>query len=175
MHIVLPPTTIGGTRTSLQITCELTLSTPTTDSHPGRGPTGRLGGLLFKKTPHHIPSLLRWKGPKTSTFQPRQQPNQASCIDHLTLWDPKHISHQIGITQTIHSPFLDHHSVMGRISIPILTAAAIAPPRHNLRGYRCSNTLFRNIPWKNGNPRSRRILTPLSCLQGLLPFLLKTH
>ena len=81
------------------------------------------------KTPH-ITSLpfTRWKGPTTPAFQPRQQPNQASRIDHLTLWDPKNITHQIGVTQTIHSAFLDHHGVMGRISIPILTAAAIAPP-----------------------------------------------
>ena len=51
------------------------------------------------KTPH-ITSLpfVRWKGPKTPTFLPRQQPLQASCIDHLTLWDPNHITHQIGDT-----------------------------------------------------------------------------
>ena len=46
---------------------------------------------------------------------------------HLTLWDPTQITHQIGVTQTIHSAFLDHHGVLGKITIPILTTAAIAP------------------------------------------------
>ena len=52
------------------------------------------------KTPH-ITSLPfeRWKGPTTPTFQPHQQPNQASFIDHLTIWDPDHITQQIGVTQ----------------------------------------------------------------------------
>jgi hypothetical protein len=71
---------------------------------------------------------MRWNGPTTPTFLPRQQPLHASCIDHLTLLDPKHITHQIGNTQNIPSAFLDHHGVLRRISLAILTSAAIAPP-----------------------------------------------
>ena len=70
----------------------------------------------------------RWKGPTIPTFLPHQQPNQATCIDHLTIWDPDHITQQIGVTQPIHSAFLDHNGVMGRMFIPILTAEAVSPP-----------------------------------------------
>ena len=82
------------------------------------------------KTPH-ITTLpfVRWNGPTTPTFLPRQQPLQASCIDHLTLCDPKHIIRQIGNTQNISSAFLDHHGVLGRMSLPIFISAAIAPPQ----------------------------------------------
>ena len=78
----------------------------------------------------HITSLpfVRWTGPTTPTFQPRHQPEQASCIDHLTIRNPTHVTQQIGNTQNLSSAFLDHHGVLGRISIPILTAEAVAPP-----------------------------------------------
>ena len=36
--------------------------------------------------------------------------------------------HQIGNTENIPSAFLDHHGVLGKISLPILTAEAIIPP-----------------------------------------------
>jgi hypothetical protein len=86
-------------------------------------------GTASPQKPHIISlPFVRWNGPTTPTFLPRQQPLQASCIDHLTLWDPKHLTHQIGNTQTIPSVFLDHHGVLGRISLPILTSAAIAHP-----------------------------------------------
>ena len=34
----------------------------------------------------------------------------------------------VGDTRTLPSAFLDHNGVMGRMHLPILTAAAIAPP-----------------------------------------------
>jgi hypothetical protein len=62
------------------------------------------------------------------TFQPRQRQDQSSCIDHLAIWDPSHIARQKGDTQTILLVFLDHHGILGRLHLPLLTAEDIAPP-----------------------------------------------
>ena len=69
----------------------------------------------------HISSLSykRWNGLTTPTIQPRQRPDQSSCIDHLTIWDPRHIARQEDDTQTIPTSFLDHHGVLGRLHLPI--------------------------------------------------------
>ncbi len=53
------------------------------------------------------------------TFTPHQRPLQGSCIDHLTLWDPKCISLQTEDTETLPTAFLDHHGVMGILQLPI--------------------------------------------------------
>jgi hypothetical protein len=64
----------------------------------------------------------------TRTFQPRQRPDQSICIDHLTIWDPRHIARQEGDTHAIPTTFLDHHEDLGRLHLPILTAEDIARP-----------------------------------------------
>jgi len=80
------------------------------------------------------PPYMRWVGPTISTFTPRHQPSKTTCIYHLSIWDPQHMSRQVGDTQTLPSPFLDHNCVRDRIHLPILIAAAIAtpPPRQTL-------------------------------------------
>ena len=63
------------------------------------------------------------------TFTPRQQPGQESCIDHLTIWDPRRISRQIEDTVTVQTAFLDHLGVMDTLHLPIMTTEALPPPR----------------------------------------------
>jgi len=53
------------------------------------------------------------------TFAPRQRPLQESCIDHLTLWDPKGLSSQHADLETLPTAFLDHRGVLGTIQLPI--------------------------------------------------------
>jgi hypothetical protein len=62
------------------------------------------------------------------TFTPRQQPLQASCIDHLTIWDPERISRRTEDTTTVQTAFLDHHGVMGTLHLPIPPPEALSPP-----------------------------------------------
>jgi hypothetical protein len=52
-------------------------------------------------------------------IHPPSKPTQATCIDHLALWDPS----------TIPTSFLDHCGVMGRISLPILIPPTQPIPR----------------------------------------------
>jgi hypothetical protein len=59
---------------------------------------------------------------------PPHQPGQATCIDHLTTWDPKHLADQIQGTTTLATSFLDHKGVFGTILIPILTEGVTATP-----------------------------------------------
>ena len=61
------------------------------------------------------------------TFTPRQQPGQESCIDHLTIWDPRRISRQTENTVTVQTAFLDHLGVMGTLHLPIMTTEALPP------------------------------------------------
>ena len=58
------------------------------------------------------------------TFTPRHQSGQESCIDHLTIWDPRRISRQIEDTVTVPTAFLDHLGVMGTLHLPIMTTEA---------------------------------------------------
>ena len=62
------------------------------------------------------------------TFTPRQQPLQASCIDHLTIWDPRRISPPTKDTISVQTAFLDHHGVMGTLHLPIPPPEALSPP-----------------------------------------------
>ena len=62
------------------------------------------------------------------TFTLRQQPFQASCIDYLTIWDPKRISRQTEDTITVEAAFLYHQGVMGTLHLPILSTEALSPP-----------------------------------------------
>jgi hypothetical protein len=62
------------------------------------------------------------------TFTPRQQPGNESCIDHLTIWDPRRISRHIEDTVTVQTAFLDHLGVMGTLHLPIMTTEALPPP-----------------------------------------------
>ena len=95
-----------------------------------------LGGDLQGNWEHsspkdiHIAALpyKRWAGPMLPTFTPRQQPLQASCIDHLTIWDPDHISLQTEDTATVKTAFLDHQGVMGTLHLPNPSTEALPPP-----------------------------------------------
>ena len=90
----------------------------------GISPTSiRISSLPYKKS----------NGSMTPTFQPCHRPDQSSCIDHLTIWDPRHIARQKGATQTIPSAFLNHHGLLGRVHLPILTAEDIVPPNAQLQ------------------------------------------
>ena len=60
-----------------------------------------------------------WEGAETSTFIPPHHPGQATCIDHLTIWDPKHLADQIEGTTTLTTSFFDHKGVLGTIRIPV--------------------------------------------------------
>ena len=62
------------------------------------------------------------------TFTPRHQPGQESCIDHLTVWNPRRISHQIEDTVMVQTAFLDHLGVMGNLYLPIMTTEELPPP-----------------------------------------------
>jgi len=52
----------------------------------------------------------------------------ATCIDHLTICDPRHLVDQIGGTTTLPTSFLDYKGVLGNTFIPVLTQEATAPP-----------------------------------------------
>ena len=66
----------------------------------------------------------RWEGPTTPTFLPPSKPDQASCINHITMWDPKGLATQSEPTQTIATSFLDHNGVLGKVSLPLLIPPA---------------------------------------------------
>jgi hypothetical protein len=66
----------------------------------------------------------RWDGHSSPTFLPPSKPDQATCIDHLTIWDPKDIVIQSEPTLTIPTSFLDHSGVLGRASLPLLIPPA---------------------------------------------------
>jgi hypothetical protein len=53
---------------------------------------------------HALP-FLRWRGAKTPIFTLPHQPGVATCIDHLTMWDPRHLTEQIGDTITLSTSF----------------------------------------------------------------------
>jgi hypothetical protein len=55
----------------------------------------------------HIQTLpfLRWKGAEDPTFVPTHLPGVATCIGHLAIWDPRHISEQTGDTITLPTSF----------------------------------------------------------------------
>ena len=82
----------------------------------------------------------RWIGLTTPIFTPSQQLTQATCIDHLIMWDPHHVFRHARDTQTLPSAFLDHNGVLGRLQLPILTDAAIDPLTPTPRDCLCSNT-----------------------------------
>jgi hypothetical protein len=69
-----------------------------------------------------------WEGAEDTTFVPPLQPDTATCIDHLTIWDPRQLSTQIGDTTILSTSFFDHKGVPGIIHIPVLTEEVIAPP-----------------------------------------------
>jgi hypothetical protein len=60
----------------------------------------------------------------TPTFLPPSRLDQASCIDHIAMWDPRKLTTQIGPTQTIATSFLDHNGVLGKVSLPLLIPPA---------------------------------------------------
>jgi hypothetical protein len=70
----------------------------------------------------------RWTGPTRPTFTPRQQLGRESCIDHLTIWDPRRISRQIEDIVTVQTAFLDHLGFTGNLHLPIMTTEALPPP-----------------------------------------------
>jgi hypothetical protein len=72
--------------------------------------------------------LLMWKGAETYIFTPPHQPGMATYIDNLSIWDPRHLSDQIGDTITLATSFLYHKGVLGIIHLPVFTEEATAPP-----------------------------------------------
>ena len=66
----------------------------------------------------------RWEGNYTPTFLPPSKPDQATCIDHLAIWDPRDLVTQSEPTLTIPTSFLDHNGVLGRVSLPLLIQPA---------------------------------------------------
>ena len=84
----------------------------------------------IRKLPHD-----RWKGPAFPTFKPQRIPEHATCTDHLAIWDPHNLSHQIGHTTTVESAFLKHNGILGKIFLLILippakpALIATRPPR----------------------------------------------
>ena len=86
------------------------------------------------------------------TFTTRQQPLQASCIDYLTIWDPKRTSHQMEDAVTVHTAFLDHRGVMGTLHLQIPPPEALSPRWQDPIGSLFSGTPYRNTLSMNGNP-----------------------
>jgi len=78
--------------------------------------------------PRPIPPVYDMGGAVILTFTPSHQPGQATCIDHLTIWDPRHLADQIGGTTTLTSSFSVHKGVLGIIHIPVLTGEVSTPP-----------------------------------------------
>ncbi len=78
------------------VTCEAQSQLPRTLPHSIIIMGGDLQGNWDRSSPkdEHIAALpyKRWRGPLLPTFTPHQRPLQESCIDHLTLWDPKGLS-----------------------------------------------------------------------------------
>ena len=85
---------------------------------------GNWTSLTTKDTNIRRLPYARWEGPTTPTFLPPSKPEQASCIDHITMWDPKGLATQSEPTLTIATSFLDHSEVLGKILLPLL----ITPP-----------------------------------------------
>jgi hypothetical protein len=119
-HSMISPTIGGGAHTCMRGASPPAHLTPIPPSHIRGGLQGEWGGTSQKDL--HISSLTyeKWKGPKTPTFTPRQRPKHATCIDHISIWDPHHLSRQVVDTQTLPSAFLDHNEVLGWIHLPIL-------------------------------------------------------
>ena len=67
---------------------------------------------------HTLP-FSRWRGAENPTFVPPHLPGVATCIDHLTIWDPRHLSEQI-VTPSPSPPLLDHKGVMWTMHLPVL-------------------------------------------------------
>jgi len=61
-------------------------------------------------------------------YVPLLQPGVATCIDHLTMWDPRQLSTQIGDTTTLSTSFFYHKGALGTIRIPVLTVESTASP-----------------------------------------------
>ncbi len=78
----------------------------------------------------HVYALpfLRWEGAKTPTFTHPHHPCTATCIDHLTVWDPRHLTNQIRKAITLLTPFLYHKGVLETILLSVLTEEATVPP-----------------------------------------------
>jgi hypothetical protein len=109
--------------------------TATPPPYLGGEPTRGLGRHLPEGPPLKVSlSYVRWTGPTAPTFTPRHHIEQATCVDHLVIWDPHHMSIQTEDTQTLPSAFLDHNGVLGRIHLPLLSSEAVAPPRQGPAG-----------------------------------------
>jgi hypothetical protein len=112
--------------------CEALAQLPNTLPHHLIILGGDLKGGWDNTSPKYIHVAIlpykSWAGPTLPTFTPRQHPLHASCIDHLTIWDPRRISHQKEDTFTLPTAFPDHHGGLGSLSLPILTTAALTPP-----------------------------------------------
>jgi hypothetical protein len=111
------------------ITCDALSQLPHTLMHSliilGGG--GLQGGWEYSPPKDiHITALTykRWAGPMLPTFTPRQYPLQASCIDHLTICDPKHIWCQTEDIVTVQTAFMDHEGVVGTLHLPIMSTEA---------------------------------------------------
>ena len=91
------------------ITCDALSQLPHTLPHSLIILGGSLQGGREQSSPKdiHIVALpYKWlAGPMLPTFTPRHQPLQASCINHLTIWDPKHISLQTEDIITVQTAF----------------------------------------------------------------------
>jgi hypothetical protein len=85
-------------------------------------------GSNSKDTQVQTVPFLRWKGAETPTFTPLYQPCLVTCIYHLAICDPRHLSDQIGDTVTLSASFLDYKGVLGTIHLPVLTEEAVALP-----------------------------------------------
>ena len=57
--------------------------------------------------------FLMWEGAETPIFTPPRQPGLATCIDHLIIWNPRHLADQIGKTITLPTSFLYHKGFWG--------------------------------------------------------------
>ena len=102
---------------------------------PSRTPSSSWGGM-HRGWEHSSPkdnniAALPYKsraGHMLPTFSPRQQPLQASCIDHRTRWDIRRISRQTEDIMTAQTAFLDYQGVMGTLNLPIPLPEALSPP-----------------------------------------------
>ena len=105
-HIMLPSTTTGGTRTSLQGHGELTSSAPTPCPRHGRGLARRLGRRRPKIPPHHISPLCEMERadnphlsttPTTTTGLLHRSPHPLGSQPHNTP-NREHTKHSLSFS-----------------------------------------------------------------------------
>jgi len=95
---------------------------------PGGDLQGNWTGPKTKDANIRKLSHAKRKGPTSPTSKSRHITENTTCIDHLAIWDPHKLAHQIGPTTTVESALLDDNGVLGKISLPILIPPAKPAP-----------------------------------------------